>query len=136
MTLFKSDSTNIRAGAAETFTYLNDFNNFEKLLPEQVVNWQSSGDHCSFTIQGMADIAMRIEERDPNNRIVYQSEGKTPFDFNLQFTLETIDEDTCSVVTQLEAKLNPMIKMMASRPLQNLVNILVEQLKKEMEPPA
>jgi carbon monoxide dehydrogenase subunit G len=133
MTVFKSDPVSILASPAETYTYLNDFNNFEKLLPDQVTNWQCAGDQCSFTIQGMADIALRIDQRDPDKKIVYVSEGKTPFEFQLQFILDSIADNRCSVVSELQAKLNPMLKMMASRPLQNLVNILVEQLKTEME---
>ena len=60
MTDFISDKVKINRPATEIFKFLSDFNNFEKLLPEQVINWQTSGNTCSFTIKGMADIALSM----------------------------------------------------------------------------
>ena len=33
--------------AKEVFDFLSDFNNFQKLMPEQVVDWKSTADECS-----------------------------------------------------------------------------------------
>lgn len=133
MAEFKSDKLKINASDSKIFEYLSDFNNFEQLMPEQVINWQSTKDNCSFTIQGMADLAMRIANKKEYHFISYGSEGKSPFPFQLNFQIESIDGGQCEVSSHLEAKLNPMLKMMASRPLQNLVNLLVEKLKTIME---
>lgn len=133
MTEFKSKPLNIAAGSDKIFQYLSDFNNFEYLMPEQVIHWQSTNDNCSFTIKGMADLAMRHEKKIPNQFISIVSEGKSPFPFQLSFDISNQDETNSIVGSKLEAKLNPMLKMMASRPLQNLVNLLVEKLKEIME---
>lgn len=102
-------------------------------MPEQVVNWQSTRDNCSFTIQGMADLAMRMDKKVEFSLVSYASEGKSPLPIQLSFSIDRIDDSVSEVVCSLEAKLNPMIKMMASRPLQNLVNLLVEKLKEILE---
>lgn len=133
MAEFKSTELKINAPQEKIFAFLSDFNNFEKLMPDQVVNWSSTTDSCSFTIQGMAELAMRVDKKEEFHFISYASEGKSPFPFQLEFSVSKEEEVLCSVQSRLEAKLNPMLKMMASRPLQNLVNLLVEKLKELME---
>ncbi len=133
MTEFKSETKTINTSDSAVFSFLADFNNFEKLMPEQVTNWQSTTDQCSFTIQGMADLAMRIDKKDDPQFISYASEGKSPFSFNLNFSMKALNENQCTVEAAFIADLNPMIKMMASRPLQNFVNLLVDKLKQLME---
>lgn len=133
MTSFHSDKKSIRSSDVRIFDFLSDFNNFGKLMPEQVVNWQSTRDNCSFTIKGMADLALRMEKKEEFSLVVYASEGKSPLPLQMSFQISRVDEEQCEVVCSLEAKLNPMVKMMASRPLQNLVNLLVEKLKEITE---
>jgi len=133
MTDFKSELKNIKAGDKQIFNFLCDFNNFEKLMPEQVIHWQSTKDSCSFTIKGMADLAMKIDKKEEFRLVSYVSEGKSPFSFQLNFFISKQDEGASTVSSVLQAKLNPMIKMMASRPLQNFVNLLVDKLKELME---
>ena len=133
MSEFKSNPVLIGSSDGEIFNFLASFNNFEKLMPEQVINWQSTPDSCSFTIKGMADLAMKMDRKEANSLISYASDGNSPFPFQLNFDLSAENETHCRVQATLSAKLNSMLKMMASRPLQNFVNLLVEKLKEVME---
>ena len=63
MATFKSDKITIQKSQEDIYAFLSDFNNFEKLMPEQVTNWQSTDESCSFTIQGMADLKMKMERK-------------------------------------------------------------------------
>jgi len=47
MTEINSEKVFINNTDKNVFNFLNDFNNFEKLMPEQVINWQSTTDTCS-----------------------------------------------------------------------------------------
>ncbi|MCF8228458.1 MAG: hypothetical protein K9G58_13685 [Bacteroidales bacterium] len=132
MAAFKSESLIIERPASSIYNFLIDFTNFEKLMPEQVINWKSTNSTCSFTIQGMADISMKVANTIPDKRISITSE-EAPFDFDLVSYLEKTAEDQTRARIEIEAKINPMMMMMVKRPLQNLVNIMVEKLKEEME---
>lgn len=133
MTEFKSEPQTIASPAQNLFSFLIDFNNFEKLMPEQVINWQSTADKCSFTIKGMADMAMYIKEKVQPTLVVYASEGNSKIGFNLKFLIAEKSNQQTEIISLLEADLNPMLKMMASRPLQNFVNIISGKLKELME---
>lgn len=69
MVNIKSDKREINSSTGEIFSFLSNFKNFRDLMPEQIVNWKSDEEYCSFTIEGMADIGMKIEEKVPNEKI-------------------------------------------------------------------
>ena len=110
------------------FDFLSDFNNFQKLMPEQVVDWKSTSDECTFTIKGMATLGMKITERTPNSLIKVIKNGSAPFDFTLSCMIDDLQQQ-CAVQLAFDADLNPMMKMMASKPLTNFLNLLVNKLK-------
>lgn len=128
MTRLSSDKVTCPKNPEAIFNFLSDFNNFERLMPEQVTNWESTVDTCSFTIAGMATLGMRIQEKTPFSSIKVTREGKAPFDFNLTCTIEPSGAGS-EVQLLFDADLNPMLKMMAERPLTNFLNLLAGKMK-------
>lgn len=111
------------------FLFLSDFNNFGKLMPPQVENWQSTRDECSFSVKGMATLGMKITERHPNERVVIISHGgKIPFSFTLN-ALVTPNGEGSKGQLVFEADMNPMMRMMVEKPLTNFFNVLAEKMK-------
>jgi hypothetical protein len=133
MTKYESDKISINCPAEKIFTFLSDFNNFGKLMPEQATNWKATQDTCSFSIQNMAQLAMRITEKTPFSKLVYSSESPSPFEFTLTTNLEIIADNQCTSMIVFDANINPMMNMMLQRPLQNFVNILNQKLKQTFE---
>lgn len=138
MTTFTSEQTTINRSAEYVFRFLSDFNHFGKLLPPQVTDRECDEDSCSFNIQNMAKVALRYEIKKPFSHIKMVSEGNSSFKFDVQCFIADTSEQTCEVQLELNAKLNPMLKMMASKSLANFIDILVAKLKEicEEEPPA
>lgn len=125
----ESEKSEINKPAAEIFSFLSDFNNFQKLMPPQITNWESTADKCSFTINGMADIGMKIVEKKPNSQIKISSNGKVPFDFILTIHLtETTPSQTIGQIV-FESELNPMMAVMVEKPLRNFFNMLAGKMK-------
>jgi carbon monoxide dehydrogenase subunit G len=135
MTDIQSESIVINNPEQTLFNFLSDFNHFGKLMPEQVINWQSTRDECSFTIKGMADLSMKIESSTPFSNLKYVSKDDKPFGFSLIAKLGAKDINSTVVQFVLSADLNPFLKMMAVRPLQNFVNLLAGKLKEIAEKP-
>jgi carbon monoxide dehydrogenase subunit G len=129
MTRIESDKTSINKSSREIFEFLSNFNNFEKLMPEQVTDWKSSEDECSFTISGMASLGMKITEKKPNDYIKVVRNGSAPFDFTLECMMSEKNPSESEVQLAFNAELNPMLKMMAVKPLTNFLNLLVGRLK-------
>ena len=98
-------------------------------MPEQVTNWHSTEEECSFTISGMASIGMKIVEKTPNTLLKIVSQGKTPFSFTLNIHIAETSSDKCTGHLICEADLNPMMAMMAEKPLRKFFNVLAEKMK-------
>jgi len=98
-------------------------------MPPQVTDWKSTEDSCFFTIQGMTSLGMRIKERIPFSKIIIIPEGKVPFNFELHCLFAEKENNQTEAQLIFDADMNPMLNMMATKPLTNFVNILVQQLK-------
>jgi carbon monoxide dehydrogenase subunit G len=131
MQTLKSDTQIIQASASRVFEFLSDFNNLEKLMPEKVTNWNSTMTNCSFTIQGMATLNMKQGENKTDSLIQMIAHGKNPFQYDLNTHIEAVDENQCRVHIVFNADMNPMLAMMAKKPLGNFINILVNELTKQ-----
>jgi hypothetical protein len=129
----ESDKLLINCNQDRIFNFLSNFNNFGKLMPEQIINWQSTEDTCSFTIKGMTDLSMKIKEKIAFHTILITSYGKVPFDFELKCSFEDFGNFQTQSQLIFIADLNPMLSMMASKPLQNFVNMLNSKLKETAE---
>jgi len=129
MAKFQSERVRVNAPDTEVFSFLADFRNFRDLMPPQIVNWQADEQSCSFTIQGMADMSMRMVSKTPNTSIHIVADGKNPIDYTLNCFIAQGSEDHSFAEIVFDADLNPFLKMVASGPLQNFVNMLAEKLK-------
>ena len=125
----ESAKVEISKSQTEIYEFLSDFNNFEKLMPENVSNWESTSDECSFSVKGMASIGMAISDRMPDDQILISSTPKSPFRFNLNCFVENVDETQSITQLVFEADLNPVIQMMAEKPLTNLFELIIKKLK-------
>lgn len=129
----ESQKAIIRCQPEKVFNFLGNFDNFTSLLPEQVANWNSTGDSCSFEVKGLAALGLRITSKTPFSRISMKGEGKLPFGFMLETFIEQSDTLHCQVQLVIDADMNPFIALMAEKPLQNFIDMLLPKLKEEME---
>lgn len=127
----KSKTIAVSASASRIYDFISDFNNMEKLMPEKVVDWKSTMTTCTFTIQGMATLNMKQGQNKSNELVQMLADGKNPFQYDLNTFISAQGEDASEIYLQLNADLNPMLAMMAKKPLENFVNILAEELAKQ-----
>lgn len=127
----KSKQLSIAASSEQVYNFISDFNNLEKLMPEKVTNWSSTMSTCSFTIQGMATLNMKQGNNKVNDLVHMKADGKNPFHYDLYTRIAADGDHSCLVNIDLDADMNPMVAMMAKKPLENFVNILVSELSKQ-----
>ena len=128
MSLIESEAVTINKSDEEIFKFISDFTNFSSIMPPQVQDVKITEDSCSFSIQGMPTVNLKIYERIPFSIVKMKAEdGKLPF--TLSCSLKSINKTQCIAQFHFEADLNPMMKMMVAKPLANFLNLLSEKLK-------
>lgn len=110
----------------EFFAIVSDMRNIPALLPEQAINVKADEDNLAFTVQGMGSIALRVSQRITYSLVQLVPVGKTPFPFVLSIKIAGLGNN-CRVMFEIDAELNPLMAMMAKRPLQNLVDMMAEK---------
>lgn len=130
MKKFESKRVILNTSSQNVYDFIGDLSNLKAFMPEQVTNWQSTADTCSFTVKNMTTLNLRINERVPFERIDVIPDGKPPFDFKLQLLLFPQTESQSEAIFLISADLNPIFSMMASKPLQNLVDLMAKNMEK------
>lgn len=129
MTSIESKKTNINSNCEAVYNFLSNFNNFRNLVPDQISNWESSENYCSFTISSLSDFKLRIVEKIPFSKIMIISDTEIPFSFNIICFLEdAADKAKCTAKIAVNAELSPMLSMFATKPLQTFVDTLALKL--------
>src|SRR5690606_403835 len=129
MTVIENKKT-INGSIEEVYNFLEDCNNHQQLQPENIYNWVSTKDEASFTIQNMAKLTLQIDKRTPNSEILLLPKGDAPFDVSIAWKLNPLASGT-EVTLTLKAELNMMLKMIASGPLQKLVDFQLLKLSEK-----
>lgn len=112
--------------------FFSNVSNLREIMPEQVQDWQSDENSCSFFIQNLGQLSMQKGEFSFPDAYSFQSTEISKVKFALGFHFKP-DSDTSSIgFFELDADMNPMVEMLAKRPLSNFVNILTENLQKKM----
>lgn len=129
MSKFESQIKTIPHSSAAIFEKISDLSNLEKVkdkIPQDKLKDISfDAESFSFTVAPVGKIGLRIIERDPNNTIKFKSEH-APIDFFVWIQLKEINEQETKVKLTLEADLNPFIKGMVSKPLQEAIDKLAD----------
>jgi carbon monoxide dehydrogenase subunit G len=120
MTIFESNTT-IAQPIEKVYAFLSDLNHHEQLMPENIYNWNSTTDEARFTIQNMAKLALKVSSRVENEEILIVPAEEAPFALDMKWTLTKNGAETNAKLT-VSADLNMMMKMLASGPLQKLVD--------------
>ena len=127
MSILKSDPVTVNKPPKEVYDFLSDFRNFSKLMPPQVEDWKATSEECSFSVKGMASLGLKYVNKVPNSLLEIEGTGRIPVGFTLHCHIEGNQKST--VRLEFEAALNPMMKMLAERPLTNFMNMLGEKLQ-------
>ncbi|MES3017554.1 MAG: SRPBCC family protein [Bacteroidota bacterium] len=132
MTIIESKVT-IDKPIGKVYDFLADLNNHQQLMPENIYNWSSTEDEAKFTIQNMAKLALKVSSRKKNEEIIAVPSEEAPFALELKWTLSDKGDNKTEALYSISAELNMMMKMLASGPLQKLVDHETAALKKTLE---
>lgn len=120
ITVFKSNQ--------ETFDYLTNLNNFEKLMPDNNESFEADENSFVFKLTGMPEVKLVLTKKTSYEEINFGA-ASTKLDFSLVIKLKSLSENSTSVQFFFDGKFNPMMAMMVKKPLTNFINTLSHNLQ-------
>lgn len=128
---YESRTGTLSCTPKEVFDFVTDIRNFEQFIPQDsVTNWQSARDTCSFTVSMVGTVSVRLEKQEPHNKVIFNGDALKKNDFSLILNINNGLTNSAEVKVLLEAELNPMLKMMAKKPIIQFLEILITEMEK------
>ena len=122
MTTFESNIKQVQAPQSAVYAKLSDLNNLAQVkdrLPEhKVKNMTFDADTLSMQAPPIGTITLKIVAREPESCITFRTTS-SPLPFDLQIHLSPVSDAECQLKLTINMEVNPFIKNMIQRPLQD-----------------
>ena len=121
MATFESTIREINYPQQNVYNLLSDLSNIEKIkdrLPEDKIKDLTFDENSISISSPMGAVKLNIIEREEPKCIKFETE-KSPLPFNLWIQILPMNESSCKMKLTIKAELNPFIKGMVSKPLQD-----------------
>lgn len=129
MTKFESKVVAIPFSQTRVYDTLSDLSNLDKvrgMLPEEKVrDLKVSADSVSLNVPPVGDVAFHIVEREAPKCIKFQA-STSPIPLTLWVQILPIDSDASKAKLTLHTELNPFIKGMVQKPIQDALEKLAD----------
>lgn len=131
MTEFTSEIKILPYNDSEVFSVLSDLSNLEfvkdRIPQDKIKDFSFDKDSCTISVDPVGKIRFNIIERVANSYVKFQAE-QVPFGLDLVVELHNSDADKTELKLTVNANLNPFIKPMVSKPLQQGLDKMAEAL--------
>ncbi len=131
MSTFESPIKQIPHKQESVYRTLSDLNNINRIkdkLPEdKIKNLKFDSDSISIEAPMAGEIKMRIIDRTEPKEIKFETEN-SPVPFNFWIQILPVSESSSKMKLTIKADLNPFIKGMVSKPLQEALEKIADIL--------
>ena len=131
MSKFESSIKQIPYSQESVYRSLSDLSNLEKVrdrVPQdKVKDFSFDQDTVNMSVSPVGDISMRIVEREEPKCLTFET-TKSPLPFNFWIQLLPVTATTCKMRLTIKADINPFIKGMVSKPLQEGLEKIADAL--------
>lgn len=127
---FQSRQGKLSCNAKEAFTFVTDIRNFEQFIPKgSVNNWNADLESCSFSVSMLGTVSVRLIEKEKYRKVVFSGDALKKNDFLLTLNLTENAKEPANVKVELSADLNPLMKMMAVKPINQFLEMLINEME-------
>lgn len=129
MTEFISEVKTIPYNGDTVYGMLSDLSNLEKVksrIPQdKLQDFEFDSDSCSFSVNPVGKITFRIIERESGKLIKFATTN-SPVPLSMWIQLKQVCEKDTRMKMTVRADLNPFVKPMVSKPLQDALDKISE----------
>lgn len=112
------------------FSAFSDLRNFRQFIPSDSLDKiELDADKVAGNYKGI-DLGAQIIERTPFSRVVFKDYKTKLFPFTFSICLDSESDDSTNFHMEVDAELNPMMKMMVGGQLQKIIDDVTEQIAK------
>lgn len=132
MTEYTSEVKQIPYSAERVFNKLSNLNNLESVRPlieGKVKEFSFNEDSCSFNVDPVGSVCVRIVEREPNSTIKFASE-KSPIEFLFWIQLKEVSVEDTRMKLTFRADIPFFLKAMVSNKIEEGIANFADMLSR------
>jgi hypothetical protein len=130
LSFFESRKGKVSCSAAELFAFVTDIRNFERFAPKGTINkWVAEKDFCCFSVSMIGSVTVRLSQKTEFSKVVYNGDALKKNDFILILNISDNSNTNAGVQVMLSADLNPVMIMMASKPIEQFLEMLINEME-------
>jgi carbon monoxide dehydrogenase subunit G len=131
ISFFESRDGKLSCSPREFFSFVSNMRNFERFVPEdKIQGWSAERETCSFNVSMVGAVKVAISDREEFTRVAFKGKALSDNNFTVNVNIGESIEHKAVVKVLLEAELNQMLKMVASRPIRQFLDLLVDEMEK------
>ena len=131
MSNFESSVKVIPYSQERVYNKLSDLSNLEavkdRLPKDKVQDLSFDSDTLSFSVSPVGKLTLQIVEREPSKCVKLETTN-SPLPFNMWIQLVATGEEECKVKVTIGMDINPFMKAMVQKPLQEGLEKMVDML--------
>lgn len=131
MSNFESSVKVIPYSQERVYSKLSDLSNLEaikdRLPQDKVQDLSFDSDTLSFSVSPIGQLTLQFVEREPS-KCIKLATTNSPIPFNMWIQLVATGEEECKVKVTIGMDINPFMKAMVQKPLQEGLEKMVEML--------
>ncbi|MCL1851311.1 MAG: hypothetical protein FWF70_07930 [Bacteroidetes bacterium] len=128
-----SPPTRVNISAEKLFNLSGNCRNFAHFLDEQAKDISATEDICSFTVENIARINLKILEKTPFTAIRFAAANDKNIPFFITLNYSVASENETDVTVNLDIDLPIFLRPVLQTPLQRFMNTLSEKIKNNAE---
>ena len=130
LSYFKSRSGKVSCNAEELFSFVTDVRNFGRFAPKGTINdWKAEKESCSFSVSMIGTVIVRLAEKEKYSKVVFKGDALKKNDFSLSLNITDNSDKPADVIIRLSADLNPIMKMMAAKPIEQFLGMIINEME-------
>ena len=128
---FESRSGLLSCTAKEVFDFMTDIRNFERFIPDGTIrDWSAEKEHCSFSVSMLGKVTLSLDEKEKYRKVAFSGDALKKNDFSITIDISENVNRSAEVRIRLNAELNPMMKVMAAKPIAQFLEMLIIEMEK------
>ena len=128
---FSSREARLTCSGSEFYDFITDMRNFGQFLPPSSAGgWHADADSCRFDAVPLGEVRMRIISKTPCASVIFEGNILSANTFRLVVSIADMQDGKSGVRLMMETDLNPVIRMMASGPIERFLETLVCEMEK------
>ena len=130
LSYFESRTGKLSCNAEEVFAFVTDIRNFERFIPEGTISdWNSKKESCSFSVSMLGTVSVRLSEKEEFKKVIFTGDALKKNDFSVTLDISDNALSPADVRVFLSADLNPMMKMIAAKPIGQFLEMLINEME-------